>query len=160
MIMRSASILLFCLFLAQPVVAQNLLEERIRKVTTRKRSVFLDSGIFHNGTAKVKSQLKAIRHSFSKSQGYERLVFDFVSDEVPRIYGHIAGKEKKIYIDFFNTKMIDNVGSFGNSKFVESINFFPLSRDSLSVEVQFKKSVTVDLFYLKSPGRFVVDIKG
>ncbi|MCP4913890.1 MAG: hypothetical protein GY909_12325 [Oligoflexia bacterium] len=140
--------------------AQNLLDERIRRIAPRKRSIFLERGIFHNGGPKRSSSLKAIRHNFSKSAGYERLVFDFGTKEIPRVYGYISGNEKRLYIDLFDTKLVGQLGSFGNSKYVESINFFPIQSDTLSVEVIFKKKITVDIFYLLSPGRFVVDIKG
>lgn len=140
--------------------AQNLLDERIRRISSRKRSVYLDSGIFHNGGPKRSSKLKAIRHNFSQKAGYERLVLDFVTSELPRIYGYISGKEKKLYLDLFTTDLPDAISSFGNSKFVKSVNFFPIQNDTLSVEVIFKQNVTLDVFFLKSPGRLVVDIKG
>lgn len=145
-----------------PIVAsaQNLVEERIRRVSDRKKSVFLNRGIFHNGGPKVPSSLKAVRHSYNPKLGYERLVLDFETAQVPRVYGHIATGEKKLYMDLFDTQITGAIGSFGNSKYVETINFFPISHDTLSVEIHFKQSVSVDIFYLDSPGRFVIDVKG
>lgn len=139
--------------------AQNLVEERIRRLDNRKKSVFLNRGIFHNGGPKVASSLKAVRHSFNPKLGYERLVMDFETAQVPRVYGHIATGEKKLYLDLFDTQIKGAIGSFGNSKYVESINFFPISQDTLSVEIHFKQSVSVDIFYLDSPGRLVIDVK-
>lgn len=139
--------------------AQNLVEERIRRLDNRKKSVFLNRGIFHNGGPKVASSLKAVRHSFNSKLGYERLVMDFETSQVPRVYGHIATAEKKLYLDLFDTQIKGAIGSFGNSKYVESINFFPISQDTLSVEIHFKQSVSVDIFYLDSPGRLVIDVK-
>lgn len=139
--------------------AQNLVEERIRRLDNRKKSVFLNRGIFHNGGPKIASSLKAVRHSFNPKLGYERLVMDFETAQVPRVYGHIATGEKKLYLDLFDTQIKGAIGSFGNSKYVESINFFPISQDTLSVEIHFKQSVSVDIFYLDSPGRLVIDVK-
>jgi len=139
---------------------QNLHDEKIRKITSRKRSIYFDKGIFHNGGLKRRSELKAVRHSYVKKRGYERVVFDFKTAKVPRIYGTVSMKEKKLYFDFFNTKIPSSISSFGDSRYIKGINFFPLSKDSLSLEVDFKSNVSVDIFYLESPGRLVVDIKG
>jgi hypothetical protein len=140
--------------------AQNLMEERIRRLDGRKKSVFLSSGIFHNGGPKVASSLKAVRHSYDAKLGYERLVMDFDTAQVPRVYGHISGAQKRLYLDLFDTQLKGVIGSFGDSKFVETINLFPISDDTLSIEIHFKQSISVDIFYLDSPGRFVIDVKG
>lgn len=139
--------------------AQNLLEERIRKISKVKKSVFLEQGIFHNGNSKIASNLKAIRHSYSEKRGYERIVFDFMTDTPPRIYGHISSAENKVYIDFFKTGVLKNVDSFGRSELVHNINIFPVNKESLSVELKFKSKSSVDIFYLESPGRVVIDVK-
>ncbi len=153
--------LFLCIVLCvNSVSAQDLLSERIRRISSRKKSVYLDSGIFHNGGAKRTSKLKAIRHSFSSKRGYERVVFDFETKELPRVYGYISSKEKKLYLDLFSTDVPDSLNSFGDSKFVKAVNFFPIQKDTLSVEVLFKKNITLDVFYLSNPGRLVVDIKG
>ena len=133
--------------------------ERIRRISSTKKSVYFDSGIFHNGGPKIKSGLKAVRHSYVEKRGYERVVFDFISTDVPRVYGNISSGEKKLYIDLFDTSMGSNLGSFGKSKYIDEIKFFPISKDSLSIEITFNKVVNVDIFYLKSPGRLVFDIK-
>lgn len=145
--------------LSSTAFSQDLFSERIRKLDSRKRSVYLESGIFHNGGEKRPSSLKGIRHSFSKSQGYERVVVDFTTAKLPRVYGHVSSKDKKLYLDLFDTDMTGTVSSFGNTKFVKAINFFPITEDSLSVEIIFKENVSVDVFYLTSPARLVVDIK-
>jgi len=154
-----ASLFLINLFVTS-VHSQNLLEERIRRVSSRKKSIYLDTGIFHNGGPKRSSKLKAIRHNFSAKRGYERVVLDFTTSELPRIYGYISRTEKKLYLDLFTTDLPPSLDSFGNSKYVQSVNFFPIQKDTLSVEVIFKKNVSLDVFYLSSPGRLVIDIKG
>lgn len=138
--------------------AQNLMKERIRKLSGRKKGVFLQKGIFHNGNIQASSELKGIRHSYSPRIGHERIVFDF-KKKLPRLYGYISKKDKKVYFDCFKTKIFDSIGSFGNSKYVKEINFFPIDNDSLSVEIAFKEKVGVDIFYLKSPDRLIFDVK-
>ena len=147
------------LFLVPTVSAQDLLAERIRKITPRKRSIYFNKGIFHNGGIKQKSTLKAIRHSFSERVGYERIVFDYKTNKTPRIYGNMNSEENKIYLDFFNTELPKDINSFGSSKYIKNINFYPLSKDALSVELSLKKESTIDVFYLESPARLVIDIK-
>ncbi len=147
-------------FFSTLAMAQNLMNERIRKIEGRKKSVFLKKGIFHNGEVKNASKLKLIRQHYASSDGYERVVFDFETDQVPRIYGHIDGEAKKIYIDLFDTKLNSAVQhSFGQSKYIRSIDFFPITKSSLSVEINFKEKISADIFYLDSPGRFVVDVR-
>jgi mRNA-degrading endonuclease HigB of HigAB toxin-antitoxin module len=160
--MKAASLLVIITTLFLSITssnAQDLFGERIRKLTGSKKSIFLDSGIFHNGASGAPTTLKSIRSSFDNKLGYERIVFDFSGNAIPRVYGHIAGNEKKVLIDFFDTEIADTLGGLGNSKFVDGVNFFPLSKESLSVEVNFKKKMSVDIFYLENPGRLVIDIK-
>lgn len=140
------------------------MDERIRRIEGRKKSVFLSRGIFHNGKARTSSKLKAVRHNYSPEIGYERIVFDFETDEVPRFFGHIDGEGKKIFVDLFQTGLSEtSPGSFGHSKYVENIDFFPITEDILSVEISFKEKISADIFYLESsgtsPGRFVFDVK-
>ena len=129
-----------------------------RKITDQKLNVFLRKGIFHHSSKKVSTELKAVRHRFSSKNGYERIVFDFISSEAPKVYGHISGAEKKLYMDIFDTELGKAV-YLGSSKYVKSINFFPIDSDSLSVEVDFKENVAVDIFVLKTQSRFVLDLK-
>ena len=156
--MKFIFILFLSLFSFQ-VFGQDLMAQRIRKLTGNKKSVYFDSGIFHNGSPKGKSVLKKIRHSYVKKNGYERIVFDFTTQKLPRVYGHISGKNKRLYLDLFKTEISKNIGSFGNSKYVESINFFPIDEKSLSVELIYKNKANVEIFYLNSPARLVVDIR-
>jgi len=141
-------------------MAQNLMDERIRKIQGRKTAIFLDKGIFHNGEVKMSSSLSSLRHFYDKSRKRERIVFDFGSEGIPRVYGLISRADRKIYIDFFDTELKGNVGTFGASHFVESINFYPWNDGSVSVEMTFKENILCDLFHLQTPGRLVLDIKG
>lgn len=139
--------------------AESLMEEKIRRISTRKKSVYLSKGIFHNGGPKIKSKLKAVRQNYSSKLGYERLVFDFETAQLPRVYGYISEERKKLYIDFFETDMSQALGSFGNSRYVKAINFFPIQEGILSAEVIFKNNISIDLFSLESPARLVIDLK-
>lgn len=150
---------LFAVLAAQSSFSQDLMKERLWKIDSRKKSIYLEGGIFHSGHNKLVSKLKKIRHSFAAGQGYERIVFDFETSEVPKVYGYLSASEGKLYLDFFDTGLGDSVSFPGNSKYVKNVNFFPISKDSLSVELKFRSSVTADIFYLSNPGRLVVDLK-
>ena len=139
--------------------AQNLLKERIWKIEGRKKSIFLEQGVFHSGTSRKKTVLKSVRHFFSKKNGQERVVFDFSTNPIPKIYGHISQNGKKLYIDLFDTGIKDNVPSVGTSKFVKEVKFYPISNESLSVELDLKSSSKFDIFYLENHARLVIDIR-
>ncbi len=150
----------FCILSLTTVTAQDLQNQRIRKLQGSKTAIYLTNGIFHTGGGpKVDSELKAIRHNFSAKNGYERLVFDFKTPKLPKVYGHISSDDKKIYLDFFDTTVGSELNSFGSSKYVESVNIFPLSKDSLSVELVLKDKISADIFWLENPGRLVIDLK-
>ena len=122
----------------------------------------MDRGIFHKNTGAASSVLLGTRHSFKKSQRQERLVFDFDGAVAPKAYVYAAGHKKKIYLDFFNTSLSKDIKPFGKSHFVKAIDYFPISKEQLSLELAFKSQVTVDIFYLENAGqkgRLVLDIK-
>ena len=153
------SLAVFSILISSSVLSQNLFQERIRKVTDQKTSIFLDKGIFHTGSNKAKSTLKSIRQKYRSNIKTERIVLDFQTNYIPRIYGHVSKGERKMYIDMFNTDLASSFATFGNSKLVKSIDFFPIHKKMLSAEIIFHKDVLVDIFYLKNPGRFVIDAK-
>lgn len=150
---------LLLLFTTNLLSSVNLSNQRIRKISGRKQSIYVLEGIFHNGSPKYSTELKKVRHSYSSSRGYERVVFDFTSNNVPRIYAHYNAQERKISVDFFKTSLSEGIGSFGVSKLVEKINFFPLSKEITTVEIVLKKGNKVEFFYLENPGRLVIDLK-
>ncbi len=157
--MRLSLFLLVLSFFVQNVFAQNLMEERIRKIGGAKKGVYFEKGIFHNGKTFKETNLKAIRHSYSSKTSSERVVLDFETNQVPRIYGYMTGAQKRIYLDLFDTKIKKEVSSFGTSHFVENIDFFDTSKESLSLEISLKESVSAEVFYLETPGRLVIDLK-
>ena len=145
-------LILAVLFCVESSWAQNLMRERIRKIEPRKRSIFLNGGIFHGGERKGTFVHKAVRHSYDSAMSQERVVFDFGTEQPPSFYGYIDSENKKMYVGFFDTGIEGQPGSFGNSRYVEGISFFPITEDLLSVEIQFKESVSADIFTFVHPG--------
>lgn len=152
------TIINFILF-SNLILAQDLMSERIRKINDKKNSIYFKGGIFHSANQTSGVTLNSVRHGYQPANGYERLVFDFNTATPPKIYGYKSEKDKKIFIDFFNTTLSSNIGSFGNSKFVDKIEFYPVGDDSLSTEVILKGDYSIDIFYLEKPSRLVIDIK-
>ncbi len=138
---------------------QDLLKERIRKLTTNKTSVYVEKGVFHNGANKTESSILSIRQNYSDKQGYERIVFDFSTNKVPKVYGYISSETQKISIDFFDTKINPNIKTIKNTKFLEKVNFYPIEADHISVDMILNKKAIADVFILENPGRLVIDLK-
>jgi hypothetical protein len=145
--------------LSLPVAAQNLMEERIWKVSPRKKSIFLDSGVFHFNTNLKNASINGVRSSAVNGRGYERVVIDFTTPTIPKIYGHISSENKKISIDFFETTITTTQPQLKNSKFVKSIDFINVDNRTLTMELNLKDKASFDIFYLDSPGRLVIDIR-
>lgn len=139
--------------------SQNLNSQRIWKISSKKRSIFLDKGIFHSDKANGKLELLSIRNSYVSSRGYERIVFDFNGDQPPRIYGHISREEKKVYLDFFDTSLSKALSAIKEVKYVKSVDFYNIDQNQLSAEINFNSEVSFDIFYLTNPARLVIDVK-
>lgn len=139
--------------------AQDLLKERIRKLSSNKTSIYIEKGIFHNGGVKQEAILKSIRQSFNPKQGFERIVMDFNSAQIPKVYGHISSLDKRLYIDIFDTSLAKDLQAVASTRYIEKINFFPIESNHLSMEIKLKTKVTADIFYLDNPGRLVIDLK-
>lgn len=152
-------LILFLFIQSFSVFAQDLTKQRIWKISSKKRAVFLDKGVFYTDINSGQQELKGIRNSYVPSRGYERIVFDFSSSKPPRIYGHISNKEKKVYIDLHKTSLNRTIEPVKNVKFVKNVDFFNLDKDNLSLELSFKEKVSFDIFYLENPGRLVIDVK-
>lgn len=139
--------------------SQNLLKERIWKISSKKRSIFFDKGVFHSSANSQMQKLLGIRNSYVPARGYERVVFDFSGTKPPRIYGHISSPDKKVYIDFFNTELSEKLQNLKNTKYLNDIQFYNIEEDQVSVELVFQSRVSFDVFYLENPARLVIDIK-
>ena len=157
--MRYFISLFILLNLGQSVHAQDLLKERIWKLADKKRSIYFDKGIFHFDSKASTQVLNSMRNSYIPGRGYERIVFDFSSNSAPRVYGHIATKENKLYMDFFNVTMSKPMDAINNARFIEKIDFFNIDKGNVSLEMLVTKGVSFDIFYLENPGRVIVDIK-
>jgi hypothetical protein len=154
-------LLWICIFLfsSQALFSQDLLKERIRKLGGKKTSVYVENGIFHNGGVKNEGVLKGIRQSYSAKLGFERIVIDFNSSEIPKIYGNINSLEKRVYIDFFDTTLDKELKTVSSTKFVEKVHFYPIEKGHLSMEMRLKSKASADIFFLQNPGRLVIDLK-
>lgn len=147
------------LFFSSLTSAQDLMKERIRKLSNNKTSIYIEKGIFHNGGVKQEGVLKAIRQSFNPKQGFERIVIDFSTNQIPKIYGHISSADRRLYIDFFDTTLAKDLQTIGSTRFVEKVSFFPIESNYVSMEMKLKAKVNADIFYLENPGRLVIDFK-
>jgi hypothetical protein len=112
-------IVLLILFVGHSVGAQNLNEERIWKIAPKKKAIYLASGVFHQN-AGPSSSIIGIRSSSSPQQGYERVVIDFSTAQIPKIYGHISEGDKKISVDFLNSSVSTGLKSL--SKYQDMLN--------------------------------------
>lgn len=139
--------------------AQDLFKERIRKLSNNKTSVYIEKGIFHNAGEKVTSSLNSLRQSYNQKQGFERIVIDFSTNQIPKVYGHISSVDKKLYLDIFETTISKEFKSVKNTRFIEKINFFPIESNHISLDMQLKNKVIADIFFLENPGRLVIDFK-
>ncbi len=157
--MKKFRIFLFLLFIIPNVFAQDLMKERIRKLTDSKTSIYIEKGIFHNGAVKLESELKSIRQSFNAKEAYELIVFDFSGGSVPKVYGHFNSADKKISLDLFLTNLSNDLKTITKTKYVEKIHFFPIEKDHVSVELKLSSAVNMDVFYLENPARLVIDLK-
>ena len=152
-------LLFITLLVSLPVLAQNLMEERIWKVAARKKSIFLDSGVFHHNSNIKNAGITAVRTSGNAKQGYERVVIDFDSSTIPKIYGHISPQDKKISVDFFDSKVVTSQPQLKSSINVKTIDFINVDGRSITMDLSMKGKASYDIFYLENPGRLVIDIR-
>jgi hypothetical protein len=156
-------IIQFVIFLTQSIsFAQDLTQERIWKISDRKKSLYFDKGIFHHPVQSTKNSekfLTDIRNSYLPSRGYERIVFDISSGPFPGVYGQINKEKKILKIDLLNIKLKTQISMLKNSKFLSNLKLYEFNDERLSLEISFSKNVAFDIFYLESPNRLVIDIK-
>lgn len=156
----SLRLFVLALLMSTNALAQNLMEERIWKISSRKKSIFLDAGVFHyNSPGKNASSITAIRSSAVPGRGYERVVIDFSSANIPKVYGHISAEKQKISVDFFDTTISTSQPQLKNSKFVKSIDFISVDGKTITMDMNLKGKSSFDVFYLENPGRLVIDIR-
>jgi hypothetical protein len=139
-------------------VAQNLNDERIWKLVSRKKAVYLGHGVFHFNEGSPAS-ISNLRSSYVPSLGYERVVVDFNGAKVPKLYGHIDGQEHKLSVDFFDTSVTPSIQSLKNTRHVKSVDFLAIDQNQVTMEMQLNNKSNFDVFYLENPGRLVIDIR-
>ena len=151
--------LFLTIFITLPVLAQNLMEERIWKISPRKKSIFLDAGVFHHNSMAKGIGMTGVRSSFVKDRGYERVVIDFNTPSIPKLYGHISPINQKITLDLFDTNAVTSQNQLKNSKFVKNIDFISVDGKTMTMEMSMKGKSSFDVFYLENPARLVIDIR-
>lgn len=157
--MRSFLLAFILMATAFGAFAQNLTEERIWKISSRKRSIFLDSGVFHYKSNTTGARISGIRNSVAPGRDYERLVIDFNSSNVPRLYGHISSADNKLRVDFFDSTVSGVPTQLKNSKYVKGVDFLAIDPQNVTMEIALKGKSSFDIFYLENPGRLVIDIR-
>ncbi len=103
--------------------------------------------------------ITSIRSSGTAGQGYERVVIDFNSATIPKLYGHISPKDQKITVDFFESNVVSNQAQLKKSKNVKTIDFINVDGKSVTMDLSMKGKASFDIFYLENPGRLVIDIR-
>ncbi len=140
------------------VLAQNLNDERIWKLVSRKKAIYLSHGVFHLNQG-MKSTITGVRSSNVPDRGYERVVIDFSSASAPKLYGHISATENKISVDFFDTSVAPEISSLKNTKHVKAVDFLAIDQSQVTMEIKLKSKLNYDVFFLENPGRLVIDIR-
>ena len=154
--------LIFCYFFLIVLPLKDVFSyegNEINEIHNSKRSIYRDTGVFHNAISENNNEINNLRHSGKKINSFERVVFDFKKDGAPQIYAHIDQKRNKLQIDFLRTKLNRDLKPSFKSHRVKEINFFPLADNVLSTEIMLKKNTYVELFILNNPTRLVVDFK-
>lgn len=152
--------IVFLQFIISASFAQNILTEKKIHMPSEKTGRFYSQGIFHNGKVDLSSKLKAIRHAYNHRTGVERIVFDFTTQKVPRIYSYASGK-KTLNIDFLETALNKGIGDLNEMNHVLNFDFYVLNGNA-SLQINFKENVAFDIFYLEkgeSSARLVIDTK-
>jgi hypothetical protein len=104
------------------------------------------------------SAITGVRNSAVNGRGYERVVIDFSSPGVPKLYGHITAN-KKLSVDFFDTAIQTSQPNMKNSKYVKAVDFITVDGKTITMEMSLKGKSSFDIFYLENPGRLVIDIR-
>lgn len=140
------------------VAAQNLNEERIWKLVSRKKALYLGHGVFHQNMG-GRTTITGLRSSYVNGRDYERVVIDFATNNIPKLYGHIDSKTKKLSVDFFDTSVSPQITSLRNTRHVKGVDFLAIDQNQVTMEMQLKDKANFDIFYLENPGRLVIDIR-
>lgn len=152
-------ILIFSLLLSFSALGNSILEQRTVKLSTKKASVYSDSGVFFWKSTLKGAKVKTIRSFYSKKRGFERIVVDFTTPVIPSVYGHIDDKQGKLFLDIMDAAPDTQINQNVSGKYLKSIDIFSLDKSSTSLEFSFNEKYGFDVFYLNSPGRLVIDVR-
>ncbi len=148
--------IVFLIFTSGLIHGQDLLKEKIRKITAAKSSIYVEEGVFHNGFRAEESELIAVRAS-PKGDGSERIVLDFATKKIPRIYVYLSKDSGIIYVDLFKVKTTLKSKQFPLNSSIERMEVFQVGGESLPIELHLRKKIKADFFYLENPARLVID---
>ena len=151
-------LLLLVGLLSLQAFAQNLNEERIWKLVSRKKAIYLSHGVFHQNDG-GRTTITGLRSSYVNGRGYERIVIDFATNNIPKLYGHIDSKTQKLSVDFFDTSVTPQITALRNTRHVKAVDFLAIDQGQVTMEMQLKDKVNFDIFFLENPGRLVIDIR-
>ncbi len=140
-------------------MGNSLLEQRTIKLSAKKASVYSDSGVFFWKSTMKGAKVKGVRSFYSKQRGFERVVVDFSTPNIPSVYGHIDEKTGKLFLDLLDASPDSDINQNVSGKYLKSINIFSLDKSNTSLELSFNKKYGFDIFYLNSPGRLVIDVR-
>lgn len=132
---------------------------KVQKYTSK---FSLKKGIFfkEKTTPKKEFTLERIRSYYNEKEKSERIVFDFLGNGVPSLYGYLEDQKLKIFIDFYQTKASKKLKIKGKSRFSEEFNLVSLGDKMISLEIKLKDPIVSRVFYLREkPGRLVIDMR-
>ena len=125
----------------------------------RKLDKYFNQGFVKNKSEAVvkESELKKIRAFYKKEKGYERVVLDFSTDKLPKTMVYLSSDEKRLMVTMLGTSR-DRPTIPKKTEMFSTYNVFKID-DSTTVEMTFRRPKEIDVFYLESPARLVIDAR-
>ena len=96
--------------------------------------------------------------SHDTNHEYKKIVIDFNTPSIPKIYNHISSQTQKLSIDLFDTKITTTQPQLKNSKFIKNIDFININNKTLTMDIALKSKTNFNIFYLPNPKKLVIDI--
>ncbi len=130
----------------------------------KKTQVYVREGVIEGGEGgAIGGYVSNIRRS--KNPGYERVVLDVDGATIPAFHAALEPDQKRIVFTLngktkpsFSPENIKK--AFTKSALVRSIDLYPkIDEESWSFTLRMKDGYPIEIFYLTSPNRIVIDIK-
>lgn len=130
----------------------------------KKTQVYVREGVIEGGEGPaVGGYVSNIRRS--KNPGYERIVLDVDGTAIPAFHAALEPDQKRIVFTLngktkpaFSPDAVKK--AFSKSALVRSIDLYPkIDEESWSFTLRLKEGFPIEIFYLSSPNRIVIDIK-